>query len=419
MLNGEQLRLLAIVSFVFYNIQAIDYSRNILKDFTRVKLAMLIITIFNTFILFYGSTLSIPMPITYVAGFCLLFLEFKLFSKSSYKQLLFGASVFMLHIMLINITVITILTMVHKSTFFHIIYEDEVMVSLSIAITFLTCTVFLIGFMQLITIEEIIILSNDRYGTNFINIVTCFMILYLIFDSAMFMMNLRFHMQMLFLLSTVAVSGVVFYFCLVHCIKISKHSHFKTKFQRLNEELKEKVEMEKQLRSIAYKDNLTGCFTRKYALDFFETLIRSKEIDFAVTYIDMDGLKAVNDTYGHGEGDRYIGSIAEAIFTKIRTCDVLARIGGDEFLLILPESDEEGARAVMDRVLTLLEENAQAQDLSYKPNISYGIVFVNKGNAQSVKEIMEMADLRMYDHKKLKKTAMDRVTSTKSGGEKN
>ncbi len=415
-LESEQLRLLAIVSFIFYNVQAVEYSRKILKDFTRVKLSIVLTTLINTVLLFAGHSIGVPLPVMYLLAFFVLFTEFKFFSQSSFRQLLFGASIFLLHIVLINITVSVVLAMITDNTLYLTIYGDESLYYLTIAITFLICSLFLIFFKQFVKVEQIIILSNDTYATIFINVVSCFMNFYLLFDSILFTIKIRFPMEMMFLLSTVAVSGIVFYLCLVHCIKISKLSHFKTKFYRLSQELHEKVEMEKQLRNIAFKDHLTGCYTRTYALDFLGTLIQSKEIDFAVVYIDMDKLKAVNDSYGHGEGDQYIRSVSEAVFSNIRSCDVLARMGGDEFLLILPGSEEQGAHSVMDRALSQIQGDAKKKDLPYLPNLSYGVVCVSKNDELSIKELLEIADSRMYIHKRLKIAANHNEEASLAGG---
>ena len=115
---------------------------------------------------------------------------------------------------------------------------------------------------------------------------------------------------------------------------------------------------------------------------------------------DLDGLKTVNDTLGHAAGDLLIQEAAKALLAGVRTEDIVARIGGDEFAIILPGVDSAAAAEVVIRI----QECVTAQNDHSSPFnlcISLGVVTVESGG--SLEEAMSLADKRMYEEKFAKK----------------
>lgn len=145
-------------------------------------------------------------------------------------------------------------------------------------------------------------------------------------------------------------------------------------------------------------DGLTGAYTRNYLSEFVEKLVlysRRKGDDVSVVMMDIDNLKLVNDNHGHLEGDNLLRDFSRIVMKNIRSTDFFIRFGGDEFLLILPGSDEDSAKAIMDRILKEVERvNA---DREPKILFSYGIASVR----DDLKEAIRLADERMYEMKRL------------------
>ena len=152
----------------------------------------------------------------------------------------------------------------------------------------------------------------------------------------------------------------------------------------------EREEME-QLHNMAYTDMLTGAHNRRYCLERMASLME-KDIAFSIVLIDLDGLKTVNDQHGHVSGDDYIISVAQTIAALSRTDDRLCRIGGDEFVLLLPECTEHNAEKKMRRVCNQLA----ALDKTYALSISYGVIFADEDCTCSPEELFSLADVRMY-----------------------
>ncbi len=167
------------------------------------------------------------------------------------------------------------------------------------------------------------------------------------------------------------------------------------------------TEIEKEREDLVYKamrDNLTGAYTRNYLDEFIRKIVSyltRKGSKVAVVMMDMDNLKFVNDTYGHLEGDKLLRDFSRIVIENIRKSDFLVRLGGDEFLLVLPENGEEGARSTMKRIIERIDEENSTRN----PKIlfSYGISTVGgKGLDHAIKA----ADMRMYEMKKRRHSNM-------------
>lgn len=164
-------------------------------------------------------------------------------------------------------------------------------------------------------------------------------------------------------------------------------------------EIKDLEESRKEYRKIAYLDQLTGAHSRNF-MQVWSSICKSSDIRYSVVMIDVDNFKHINDAYGHDAGDMVLKSIAKAIMDNSRQNDVLIRIGGDEFLLILSHTDTAAADDLMKRIEKAI---AKIGDLpvTISISISYGIssFYSDESFEKSVKE----ADALMYGHKTKKK----------------
>jgi diguanylate cyclase (GGDEF)-like protein len=161
--------------------------------------------------------------------------------------------------------------------------------------------------------------------------------------------------------------------------------------------LKTSLEREKQL---ARKDDLTGVSNRR---SFFESA--QIEIDrthrykrpFTLAYFDVDNFKQINDALGHETGDRALRTISDTIEKNIRSTDILARIGGDEFVLLLSETGFDQSHAVIEKINGLLVERMAKKKLP--ATFSIGVVTFLRPPA-NVDELLKKADSLMYTAKR-------------------
>jgi diguanylate cyclase (GGDEF)-like protein/PAS domain S-box-containing protein len=154
---------------------------------------------------------------------------------------------------------------------------------------------------------------------------------------------------------------------------------------------------DRQIRNLSFHDQLTGLYNRRYFEHELERLNCSREHPIAVISADLDGLKLINDTIGHSEGDRYLQAGAEVLKSALRASDILARVGGDEFALLLPRTDKVAAEMLVNRIRRQLEQYNLKQK-SLPLSISLGLA-VSESADYPLEEIYRMADNNMYTDK--------------------
>lgn len=157
----------------------------------------------------------------------------------------------------------------------------------------------------------------------------------------------------------------------------------------------------RQLEHRAYEDSLTKTYNRYYGMRKLSEWVAQK-LHFVLCFVDIDNLKYVNDTFGHPEGDRYIIDAAGAM-RDYGDDLVLSRLGGDEFLLLVPGADYATAQLRMDQLRRQLMQMPPSGSHSYLRSISYGLVEVDEDNTLFSSELLSIADERMYDFKRAHK----------------
>ena len=150
-------------------------------------------------------------------------------------------------------------------------------------------------------------------------------------------------------------------------------------------------------------DSLTGLFNRAFFFAALEREIhRSTRTGrgFCLLMMDLDGLKAINDRYGHFHGDEALRSVGETIRAGVRRIDTAARYGGDEFVVLLPETDPTGAFVLAEKIRQGVSERALGTpEMDLRTSLSIGVVsFPDDGS--SVDELMITADQAMYTSKR-------------------
>lgn len=166
-------------------------------------------------------------------------------------------------------------------------------------------------------------------------------------------------------------------------------------------DITEKKEMEKQLESLASTDALTGLWNRRY---FFEIghneckRTRRYKAKFGMLMIDIDHFKDINDTYGHAAGDAVLINVSEVFKKHLRDVDIASRIGGEEFAVLMPNTDIEGVKIVAERLRSAVESSQIAYEgNALKITISVGIS--DCSNVNSIDEMLKNADDALYDAK--------------------
>ena len=155
-------------------------------------------------------------------------------------------------------------------------------------------------------------------------------------------------------------------------------------------------------------DELTGVNNRagynKFAPRILEEA-QKKQLPIAVIFADMDGLKKVNDLYGHEEGDAYIKAMANILEHNRRHGELLARYGGDEFVIVLNGYSEDGIREYIDKIRNAIGQYNARYTRAYKLDASIGYFLEMDAEKASLELLVELADKNMYQIKREKKAA--------------
>jgi diguanylate cyclase (GGDEF)-like protein len=162
----------------------------------------------------------------------------------------------------------------------------------------------------------------------------------------------------------------------------------------------EREESRSQIARLAYHDVLTGLPNRAHLRQLTEQAIKDCPVDerIALIFIDLDHFKDVNDTLGHSVGDELLVGVTKRLMAQTRPGDVLSRLGGDEFILMLSNCDADGAAALASRITEVLAVPMRLGGRAVPVSASMGIS-VYPDNATDMDSLMEYADAAMYKAK--------------------
>jgi len=158
-----------------------------------------------------------------------------------------------------------------------------------------------------------------------------------------------------------------------------------------------------ELKEMASRDEMTGLNNRRHFYEVADeelTRAQQRRDTLAILLMDLDGLKAINDEFGHGVGDIVITNLAAIISKHIRGTDVAARLGGDEFGVVMPGTDKRGAFALARRLWEEMERNPMYQDANTElmVTVSIGVAGYPWGG-DSLDEMLHWADADLYANK--------------------
>jgi diguanylate cyclase (GGDEF)-like protein/PAS domain S-box-containing protein len=182
-------------------------------------------------------------------------------------------------------------------------------------------------------------------------------------------------------------------------------------------DITERKKLEETLRNSSLKDDLTGLFNRrgllKQAAPYFDFARRQKE-KLLLLFIDLDGMKKINDEFGHNEGDNALIQTAAILNRSFRSTDIIARLGGDEFTVLVTDLN-----ASKEDAITRLNDNLKAYNASetrgHKLAFSIGVATLEPERMACFEELLEQADQAMYEQKRMKRRRASERTQNKLG----
>jgi diguanylate cyclase len=269
------------------------------------------------------------------------------------------------------------------------------------------------------------IIMPEAAVTNFAIIIVLLITMYVFLPNRLVLINLIAACGILGALGTIwwlGVSGIVLvalFFCLLlptvlgyaTALRIQSTDRrafaLLTEMKQANTVLEQEIErrqvLEVKLEQQALTDPLTGlCNRRHYEAIFMREFERCRRhgADLVVGMIDLDHFKVINDTYGHDFGDEVLKFVAKVLQSPLRRVDVLGRFGGEEFILLLPDTSLEEGQAVAERMRTELEEATMLKDgKPVRITATFALTLVNKDD-NGIQDSIRRADEALYEGKR-------------------
>ena len=176
-------------------------------------------------------------------------------------------------------------------------------------------------------------------------------------------------------------------------------------YEIIAEDVTKQRELEDHLRRQAASDSLTGLANYRHLVDVLDSEIKRSQRtnrEFAMLFFDLDGLKLINDRHGHMIGSQALCRLADVLCSSCRDIDTPARFGGDEFALVLPETNTEAAHLVAQRI----SESVANDDKGPKLSVSVGIA-VYPWDGETIESLLSQADSALYSMKQQRAVAAE------------
>ncbi|MEH1810518.1 GGDEF domain-containing response regulator [Nostoc sp.] len=185
-----------------------------------------------------------------------------------------------------------------------------------------------------------------------------------------------------------------------------QHQQLREQNQHLEDEIQERLKAEAEVRKLSLTDELTGLYNRRgffWLANHQFKIARRTQIFCCLLFVDLDGLKQINDSLGHEIGDRIIIDTAQLLKKTFRESDIVARIGGDEFVVFVSTCSPDNTDEFCPRLQVNIDRFNKEHNYSYQLSISIGATQCALNENVSLEQLLEEADKLMYEHKRAKR----------------
>lgn len=188
-----------------------------------------------------------------------------------------------------------------------------------------------------------------------------------------------------------------------HPLTLQRNFKIKDELQMLIDYLNEMRQRIKnsvqEIKELSYHDQLTGLYNRRFFEEELKRLNTERNLPLSILMIDVNGLKLINDAFGHKAGDQLLQKVARVIKAECRTDDIISRIGGDEFVILLPKTDHLQVASLGDRLIEAIHKK-KIRNLPVSASFGWE---TKKGDKEDINSVFKRAEDYMYSKKAYKK----------------
>lgn len=395
---------LSSITYFYYHWHYFDTTQKLVS--MRQRRIGLILLSFTVNFLFFClcSVLEFSLIVNWSLFFILLFFETLFYNGGNGRSALFCALMGILYGLVVNIfcrSVVAIALRLPLQAFNNQVSSAANIKEIPVCAGFLLAGLVIQYSGRPALIERLrLLLSHPRHQRFLLEIMT-WLFFYLSVNLLLYSTPLNDLLLKLWSIKSCLFTAIGFYIAVRYTVRICELEDYREKNRRVQLELEEQSREEERLREQAALDPLTGLYNRQYAEETILAMMRER-IRFTVCFLDLDGLKYVNDRFGHEEGDRYLLTVTEYIHRSCRKgMDLLFRYGGDEFLIVFQEASEETAACRANEINENLRRLAAVRPSLYPLSLSYGVV--GSASFSALPALLDEADRRMYEQKRIKK----------------
>ncbi len=383
-----------------YQLEVFKYATDILvggsKRITDIYMGATI----NCLLVGIFMTTSIPYAYFFAVVVVVLSIEFKCISKASWMQSICGAAIFTMNIASVNILVIVTISFIVGVSPFDILKNSEYD-WMPTFFTAFTLAVFVQPIVaKIFNIEAIRRVTTTVKYSKILLIAVLGIITYETMHVITIFTEDMYTSQIILTVATVIFSVGTFYFVFAYSMILSDSLHY---MEEADKAKSEKIRLETvkvKLNKKIERDALTNVYSRQFIMDLLESMVKEDSPNFSILFVDVNALKYANDTYGHEAGDRLICGVANALSKSVRAEDYIARVGGDEFVVVIGNDHKQSAEKMVERIYQHIDAQDKTEEL-ITVSASIGSVYVNEAlKVKGIDFILSEVDEDMRKNKK-------------------
>ncbi len=353
-----------VYSFFAINfvVQKLDLKCSKFEIFICLAINSIAVVLMNYLVLDY-YIIQLALLVTY-------FLEFLYLSKLQWRITFFAASNVALNVLAVNLLVVLGEMAVSDLTINQIKNNTDsfsrVMIITNVS---LSIALYIIG--KFISNKKMKEIATAKFYSEIMSAVLVLMVLFLAHD-VMFIGDINLSFEFLISTTSTAVFVLILYYCLlIFNISLINLHPYKRKADEARFVHERVIEKKIATEFKVYSDDLTKLYNRRFVFSKLDELCNDSQSKFGLVFLDLASLKYVNDNFGHKTGDEYIIDIANILKKCVREEDLSARIGGDEFLLVLFDITSEDLEIVINRIKKSVSKFNKTKPFTFHANIGY------------------------------------------------